>query len=124
MGGLFQGLCARQQTNIPTELQFRQVQLSLNQTKIAKENKGLVLVGSWARLQGKKTKSQYEDVLAGGLKTPSWGSTSVLSCPGNEATLTQPVRTAPVVVHTCKKKMIALHWCLITFNPSSGSEQA
>lgn len=46
------------------KLQLRQVQLSLNQTKIAKENKGLFLVGGLARRQRKKTKSQRKNVTA------------------------------------------------------------
>lgn len=65
------------------KLQFRQVQLSLNQTKIAKENKGLLLVGGLARLQRKKTKSEYKNVIIEALKTLIWVSTSVLSCLGN-----------------------------------------
>jgi len=44
------------------KLQFRKVQLSLNQTKIAKENKGLFLVGGLARLQRKQTQAQDENV--------------------------------------------------------------
>lgn len=74
-----QDLCAQQESNIPTKLQFCRVQLSLNQTKIAKENKGLFLVGGLARLQRKKTKSQYENVIVGALKTRIWVSTGVFS---------------------------------------------
>lgn len=79
----FRDLCAQQESNIPMKLQFRQVQLSPSQTKIAKENKGLFLVGGLARLQRKKTKSQYENVIIEALKTLIWESTSVLACLGN-----------------------------------------
>lgn len=51
-----------QDSNTPMKRQFRQVQLSLNQTEIAKENKGLLLVGGLARLRRKKTKSQQENM--------------------------------------------------------------
>lgn len=66
---LFRDLCAQQGSNIPMELQLRQVQLSLNQTKIAKENKGLFLVGDLAKQQRKKTKSQRKNVAAESLRT-------------------------------------------------------
>lgn len=43
------------------KLQFCQVQLSQNLTKITKENKGLFLVGGLATLQRKKAKKPVQE---------------------------------------------------------------
>lgn len=58
---LFWDLCAQQESNIPMQRQFCQIQLSQNLTKTTKENKGSFLVGGLATLQRTKEPVQERD---------------------------------------------------------------